>query len=239
MSKILIRKATERGHFDHGWLKTYHSFSFGEYFDPEQMGFGHLRVINEDWVAGGEGFPTHGHRDMEILTYVIEGALEHRDSTGSHGVIRPGEVQKMSAGSGIRHSEFNALKTESTHLYQIWLLPRENGIKPKYEQVDFTATLNSGSPVLLAAPPEGGAPIEVHQNVEVWAKRWTPQEKPGARWDFKSTPGALLWVQAVKGQIKVGETILTAGDGVGILESKGATLEAKSGAEALLFKMWK
>lgn len=242
MSKILLRKACARGHFDHGWLKTYHSFSFGEYSDPEQMGFGPLRVINEDWISGGEGFPTHGHKDMEILTYVIEGALEHRDSMGSHGIIRPGEVQKMSAGSGIRHSEFNASKAEVTHLYQIWILPNQEGLKPKYEQVDFSAKLDAVAPVLLAGPPASAAPVLLHQNVEVWAKRWasaTSPEKLGDRWDLRCSADQLLWVQVVKGEVKLGESVLTSGDGAGIQETDGVTLGVGVAAEVLVFKMWK
>ncbi len=134
---LSIRKANERGHFDHGWLKTSHTFSFSDYYDPKFMGFGPLRVINEDFIEAGAGFPTHGHRNMEIVTYVVSGAVAHKDSTGSEGVIHPGELQKMTAGSGIRHSEFNHYKDQETHLYQIWLFPEQKGITPSYEQKRF------------------------------------------------------------------------------------------------------
>ncbi len=253
--RFVLRRSKDRGHFNHGWLKTYHTFSFGEYHDEEQMGFAYLRVINEDWIEGGEGFPTHGHKDMEIVTYVIEGAIEHRDSTGAQGIIKPGEVQKMSAGSGIRHSEFNALKDQSTHLYQIWFLPNKASIKPKYEQVDFTSQLDSGEPTLLVSPTARDGLVHIHQNVELSAKRW--KKKPEAKasndtWLIESEPSDYLWIQAVKGQIKVSGDVsqisISQGDGLAVmpandeeLESEQGTevvLSAEPGAEVLVFRMW-
>jgi len=193
---ISIRRAEDRGHFDHGWLKTFHTFSFADYYDPKFMGFGTLRVINEDTIAGGEGFPTHGHRDMEILTYVVEGAIAHRDSTGKEGVIRPGELQRMSAGRGVRHSEYNALEEGETHLLQIWIEPNETGIEPRYETRDFSAPLEKGEPVLLASPNGKSGSLEIAQDAWVWARRFTT----GTEWHLPLSKGRLGWLQVIKGQ---------------------------------------
>src|SRR3954467_11954510 len=164
---IQIRKALERGHFDHGWLNTYHTFSFSEYHDPRFMGFRSLRVINEDRVLPGEGFGTHGHRDMEIITYVLEGALEHKDSMGNGEILRPGEFQRMSAGTGIRHSEFNPSATEPVHLYQIWLLPERMGLQPSYEQKAFGTDEKHNRLRLVASPngAEGALTIRTGANI--------------------------------------------------------------------------
>src|SRR6202795_2361858 len=161
---IRIRKAQERGHFDFGWLDTYHTFSFGDYHDAEFMGFRSLRVINEDRVAPRTGFPTHGHRDMEIITYVLEGALEHRDSMGNGSVISPGDVQYMSAGTGVAHSEFNASKTEPVHLYQIWMLPEKQGLKPTYDQKNFSEAEKRGKLRLMASPDGREGSVKIPQN---------------------------------------------------------------------------
>jgi redox-sensitive bicupin YhaK (pirin superfamily) len=233
-----IRRAKSRGGFDHGWLKTFHTFSFGDYYDPKNMGVGYLRVINEDWVLGGEGFPTHGHKDMEIVTYIIEGALEHRDSTGGHGVIRPGEIQKMSAGRGIRHSEFNALKDQTTHLYQIWILPDRPGIEPGYEQTDFNASLNSGKPTLLVSPTGRDGSIVIRQKTELAAKRWVASEE----WKTEVKSGDFLWVQVVKNEVQLNGVTLHAGDGWAAIAGANdleLTLNAEPTAEALVFRMWK
>jgi len=166
---ITIRRAKERGHADHGWLDTYHTFSFADYWDPRHMGWGPLRVINEDRVAPGTGFPTHAHRDMEIITYVLEGALEHRDSLGTGSVITPGEVQRMSAGTGVRHSEYNASRTELVHLLQIWIQPARAGIAPEYEQKTFPVSERRGRLRLIAAPDGRDGAVTIHQDAAVYA----------------------------------------------------------------------
>src|SRR6516164_8590307 len=165
---IQVRKAVERGHFDHGWLNTYHTFSFADYYDPAQMGFRALRVINEDRVAPGQGFGMHGHRDMEIVTIVLEGALEHRDSLGNGEVLRPGELQRMTAGTGIRHSEFNPSAKEPVHLYQIWLLPSQNGLQPGYEQKAFPREEQRDRLRLVASPDGRDGSLFIHQDAELY-----------------------------------------------------------------------
>src|SRR5947209_11577730 len=166
---LIIRKSEERGHFNHGWLNTYHTFSFDQYYDPRFMGFRTLRVINEDYVQAGRGFPTHGHRDMEIITYVLEGELAHKDSMGNGSVIRPGEVQRMSAGMGVRHSEANPSKEESVHLLQIWILPKEAGIEPGYEQKNFTETEKRERLRLVASPDGRDGSVTIHQDARIFA----------------------------------------------------------------------
>src|SRR5215211_8273781 len=166
---ISFRKSTERWHFDHGWLNTYHTFSFDQYYDPRYMGFRSLRVINEDFVAAGRGFPKHGHRDMEIITYILEGALKHEDSLGTGSVIRPGDVQRMSAGTGVRHSEQNASNTERVHLLQIWILPHTMELEPSYEQKAFSEDERRGQWRLIASEDGREESVTVHQNVSVFA----------------------------------------------------------------------
>ncbi|HKC63349.1 MAG TPA: pirin family protein, partial [Pyrinomonadaceae bacterium] len=166
---LIIRKSEERGHFNHGWLNTYHTFSFDQYYDPRFMGFRSLRVINEDFVQAGRGFPTHGHRDMEIITYVLEGELAHKDSMGNGSVIRPGEVQRMSAGTGVRHSEANPSKEKSVHLLQIWILPAEAGIEPGYEQKNFTDTEKRERLRLVASPDGRDGSVTIHQDARILA----------------------------------------------------------------------
>src|SRR5215218_1815797 len=166
---INIRKSNERGHFDHGWLNTYHTFSFDQYYDPRYMGFRNLRVINEDFVAGGRGFPTHGHRDMEIITYILEGELKHEDSMGNGSVIRPGDVQRMSAGTGVRHSEFNASSKDPVHLLQIWIEPSITGIQPGYEEKHFDVQARRGRLRLIASPDGRDGSVTIHQDATVYA----------------------------------------------------------------------
>src|SRR6516164_11143998 len=165
---IQVRKAVERGHFDHGWLNTYHTFSFADYYDPAQLGFRSLRVINDDRVAPGQGFGMHGHRDMEIVTYVLDGALEHRDSMGNGSVLRPGELQRMTAGTGIRHSEFNPSDREPVHLYQIWLLPERRGLQPGYEQKAFPEAERQGTLRLVASPTGERGSLTIRQDARLY-----------------------------------------------------------------------
>lgn len=230
---IALRKSKDRGHFDHGWLKTYHTFSFADYYDPKFMSFGPLRVINEDTIEGGSGFPTHGHRDMEIITYVISGAVEHRDSTGSHGIIKPGELQKMTAGSGIRHSEFNHLKDQNTHLLQIWITPDKAGYPPSYDQKDFSANLSSGNTTLLASPTGADGSLSIYQDMKLYGKRFLQQDS----WKLKSEGQRIFWLQVVKGKGLVNDIAVTAGDGVAIAEVDALDIHGDKGFEVLLFDM--
>lgn len=230
---IALRKSMDRGHFDHGWLKTYHTFSFADYYDPKFMSFGPLRVINEDSIEGGAGFPTHGHRDMEIITYVISGAIEHRDSTGSHGVIKPGELQKMTAGSGIRHSEFNHLKDADTHLLQIWIIPDKAGYPPSYDQKDFSSNLSSGETTLLASPTGADGSLRIHQDIKLYGKKFLRQES----WRLKNEGDRIYWLQVVTGGGKVNDVAVEAGDGIALTEVDGLDIQGAKGLEVLLFDM--
>lgn len=237
-----VRKSKERGYADHGWLKSYHTFSFANYHDPQFMGFGPLKVINEDYIEGGAGFPTHGHRDMEIITYLVAGALEHKDSTGSSGVINPYEVQKMSAGKGIRHSEFNHLKTEQTHLLQIWIEPNVTGIEPYYQQIDFKEQILSYQPVLLAGPEDSQKTLKIHQDASIWAKL----NKPNELWEKQLNQNRKYWLQVVKGEININlsETAksktqiqLSQGDAVTITNSNMLQLSSINQSEVLFFDL--
>jgi redox-sensitive bicupin YhaK (pirin superfamily) len=230
---ITIRKAKDRGHADHGWLDTYHTFSFADYRDPRHMGWGPLRVINDDRVAPGTGFPTHAHRDMEILTYVLEGALEHRDSLGTGSVIRPGEVQRMSAGTGVRHSEYNASKTEPVHLLQIWIEPARVGIAPGYEQKAFGEAERRGQLRLIAAADGRDGAVTIHQNAAVYA---TTLER-GERVEHALAPGRLAWLQVARGALLVNGERLAEGDGAAIDKERRLSLAALEPAEALLFDL--
>ena len=230
---IQIRKSKERGHFDHGWLNTYHTFSFSDYYDPNFMGFKSLRVINEDIVAKGEGFPTHGHKNMEIVTYILSGALEHKDSTGSQGVIRPGEVQKMSAGRGIRHSEYNHLKDQDTHLLQIWIEPDQDGLPPGYIQKDFSDALNTGAATLLCSKTARDGSILIYQDAEIWAKRYLKTDS----WEFRLEPKRSAWIQVAKGSVTLNSTPLSQGDGAAVQGESIFTLKADAGAEVIVFNL--
>jgi redox-sensitive bicupin YhaK (pirin superfamily) len=230
---IVLRPGAERGHFDHGWLDTYHTFSFADYHDPRHMGFRALRVLNEDRVAPGAGFPTHGHRDMEIVTYVLEGALEHRDSLGTGSVIRPGEVQRMSAGTGVRHSEHNASSTEPVHLLQIWLLPDRAGRRPEYEQKAFADAERRGRLRLIVSPDGRDGSVTVHQDTRLYATRLDA----GQRVTHALAPGRHAWVQVARGRLMLNETLLEAGDGAAVVEEPDITLAGVEDAEALLFDL--
>lgn len=230
---IIHRKANERGHADFGWLDSHHSFSFGQYYDPAHMGFGALRVINDDRVAAGGGFDTHGHKDMEIVSYVLEGALAHRDSLGSGSVIRPGDVQVMSAGTGIRHSEFNASKTDPVHFLQIWVIPEKQGLKPNYAEKHFPEAERLGQLRLIASPDGRDGSLTIRQDASIHAAVL------GAGTDLTHplAEGRRYWLQIAKGSLDVnGKTVLE-GDGLAIVKETSLTLRATSRSEILLFDL--
>jgi redox-sensitive bicupin YhaK (pirin superfamily) len=229
---INVRKAEQRGHFDHGWLNTYHTFSFADYFDQNFMGFRALRVINEDRVAAGQGFGTHGHRDMEIVSYVLEGALAHQDNMGGGGVIRPGEVQRMSAGSGVLHSEMNGSKTEPVHFLQIWIVPDRKGILPSYEEKRIDDEGRRGALRLVAAPDAQNGAVKLNQDVRIYSTLLDD----GASVTHEFMPGRHGWVQVARGEIDLNGEKLSAGDGAAISDEASVTISGK-GAEALLFDL--
>lgn len=228
---IQIRKAEERGHFDYGWLDTWHTFSFDRYYDPRYMGFRSLRVLNEDRVAPGAGFPLHPHRDMEILTYVLEGALEHRDSTGSGSVIRAGGVQRMSAGTGITHSESNPSRTEPVHLLQIWIRPEQKGLQPEYEQRSFPAAEKHGRFRLVASRDGREGSVRIHQDADVYAAILESEA------EFRLRPGRYGWVQVARGALSLNGTELRQGDGAAIEEEPLLHFEPREASELLLFDL--
>jgi len=227
---ITIRKAEDRGHFDHGWLDTYHTFSFADYHDPAHMGFRALRVINDDRVEAGRGFGTHGHRDMEIITYVLEGELSHQDSMGNGSVIRPGEVQRMSAGTGVMHSEKNA-SDELVHLLQIWILPERHGITPSYEQKVFPPAERDGRLRLVASHDGREGSVTIHQDADLY----TTTLRDGASVTHDVRPGRYAWVQVARGSVTVNGQPLTAGDGAAIEAEAGVTIAGNG--EVLLFDL--
>jgi redox-sensitive bicupin YhaK (pirin superfamily) len=233
MSTLAVRRSAERGYFDHGWLKTYHTFSFGEYFDPAWVEFGPLRVINDDRVAAGQGFGKHGHRDMEILTYLLAGELEHRDSMGNGSVIRVGELQRMSAGTGITHSEFNPSAHEPVHLLQIWIQPQERALPPSYQQKAFAAAEKRGRLRLIAAPDGADGALLIHQDAQLYAGLFAGGERAG----YQLPPGRRAWLQLARGTLQVDDVQLAGGDGA--YTHGPALLELHNGAdaEALLFDL--
>jgi redox-sensitive bicupin YhaK (pirin superfamily) len=228
-----IRRGDERGHFDHGWLDTYHTFSFADYFDPAQMGFRALRVINEDRVAPGMGFGMHGHRDMEIVTVVLSGALEHRDSLGNGEVLRPGEVQHMTAGTGIRHSEFNPSPTEPVHLYQIWLLPSRERLTPSYEQKAFAESEKQNRWRLVVSPDGRDGSLMIQQSAWLYLASLTAGQE--LRHDIAK--GRHVWLQVLRGDVVVNGTKLTAGDGASLSNEAALSVQATGTAEVLLFDL--
>jgi len=231
---IQVRKSQEQGHANHGWLDTYHTFSFDTYHDPAFMGFRNLRVINEDRVSGGQGFGMHPHRDMEIITYVLEGALEHRDSMGNQGVIKPGEVQHMSAGTGVQHSEYNASESEPVHLLQIWILPDRQGIKPEYEQQPLDREAARGKFVQVAGPQGDGGALTIHQDAKLYATVLDNGETAQHRFG----KGRYGWVQVARGAVNLNGTMLRAGDGAAVANEPEITLTGADGqGEALLFDL--
>jgi quercetin 2,3-dioxygenase len=232
---ITLRKAEDRGHADHGWLDSWHTFSFADYHDRDQMGWGALRVINEDVVEPGQGFGMHGHRDMEIVTYLLRGSLEHRDSMGNGAVIRPGEVQRMSAGRGVMHSEFNPSETEPVHLLQIWIEPRIRGVQPSYEQKFFAVEGRAGRLQLLASPDGREGSMALNQDACVFSAVL----RQGETVEHALAPGRLAYVQVVGGRIRLGETVLGAGDGAKIAGETTLALRAEGTepSEFLLFDL--
>jgi len=230
---IRIRKAAERGHANHGWLDTFHTFSFADYHDPAQMGFRALRVINEDRVAPGQGFGMHGHRDMEIVTYVLSGALEHQDSLGNGEVLRPGEFQRMSAGTGIRHSEFNPSASEPVHLYQIWLLPREQGVRPSYEQKAFAADERQGRLRLVASPDAADGSLAIQQDARIYLATLAA----GDAVEHPLAAGRFGWLQVLRGSVSVNGSQANTSDGVAIGDEPSVTIAAAGPAEVMLFDL--
>ncbi len=228
-----IRKGDERGYADHGWLRSFHSFSFADYHDPAHMGFGALRVINEDRVNPGMGFGTHGHRDMEIISYVLEGAVEHKDSMGNGSVIRPGDVQRMSAGTGVRHSEFNPSKTEGVHFLQIWIEPGVTGIAPGYEEKHFDAASKRGKLRLVASADAREGSVKIHQDASLYAALVDGAEKithPLAK-------GRRAYVHVARGSVSVNGQALAAGDALKVAGESAIKLEHGDKAEVLLFDL--
>ena len=230
---ITLRQSSDRGHANHGWLDSYHTFSFANYYDPNHMGFRALRVINEDWVQSGKGFGTHGHRDMEIITYVLDGVLEHKDSLGNGAVITPGEVQRMSAGTGIMHSEFNPSQTEPVHLLQIWILPDRQGLQPSYEQRAFGLEERQGKLRLIAARDGREGAVTIHQDVDLYSAVL----QKGDRVSYQLQPNRYGWLQVAKGEVNLNGNALKAGDGVALSEAESLKIGTDTGAEILLFDL--
>jgi redox-sensitive bicupin YhaK (pirin superfamily) len=230
---INIRKSDERGRANHGWLDTHFTFSFADYFDPEHVQFRTLRVMNDDRIAGGGGFPMHPHRDMEIVTYVLEGKLEHRDSMGNGSVIKPGDIQYMSAGTGVTHSEFNASKTEPVHLYQIWMFPEKKGLKPVYDQKNFSKAEKRGRLRVVASPDGRDGSVKIRQDNEVYAAVLGAGES--VRHELK--PERHAYVQVTRGSVKLNGQKLTEGDGAAISTEKSVELTGVKDAEVLLFDL--
>ena len=230
---ISIRRANERGHFDHGWLNTYHTFSFDQYYDPRYMSFRSLRVINEDFVAPGRGFPKHGHRDMEIITYILEGALKHEDSMGNGSVIRPGDVQRMTAGTGVRHSEQNASATERVHLLQIWILPNAEDLTPGYEQKAFTEAERRGQLRLIASGDGRDDSVRLNQDVSLFASILDA----GQELERAMDPVRYAWLQVARGALTVNGERAEQGDGVVVVAESDLKIKAEEPAELLLFDL--
>jgi redox-sensitive bicupin YhaK (pirin superfamily) len=230
---IAVRPATERGHADHGWLDTRHTFSFASYHDPRHMGFRSLRVINEDRVKPAEGFGTHAHRDMEILTWVLEGALGHKDSMGNGSVIRPGDLQRMSAGTGVTHSEFNPSREAPVHFLQIWLLPRERGLPPGYEQKRFPQEARRGRLRLIAAGDGREGAVTIHQDADLW----TALLQPGESVRHALAPGRYAWVHVARGAVSLNGSTLGAGDGAAVSDEATLEITGAARAEVLLFDL--
>ncbi len=230
---ITIRRADERGHADHGWLDSRHTFSFADYHDPAHMGFRALRVINEDRITGGQGFGTHPHRDMEIISYVLEGGIEHKDSMGTGSVIRPDDVQRMSAGTGVTHSEFNASKSEPAHFLQIWIQPSARGIKPGYEQKAFPRSEKLGRLRVVASPDGRDGSVTIHADALLYAGCF----EAGQTSELALPRGRQAWVQVARGNVRVNGRDLVAGDGAALADEPLVKIEGLGGGEVLVFDL--
>ncbi len=233
ITMLEIRQSHERGTADFGWLKSHHSFSFGQYYDPRHTGYGPLLVINDDQVEGGQGFGAHGHRDMEIISYVLEGALAHKDSMGNGSVLRPGDVQRMSAGTGVRHSEFNHSATEPVHFLQIWIQPAQTGISPGYEEKHFDADAKRGQLRLIASPDGADGSVRIHQNARLYASLLSA----GERVEHAVAAQRRVYVHVVRGSVSVNGTRLNGGDAAKIDNEATVTLSDAKEAEILLFDL--
>jgi redox-sensitive bicupin YhaK (pirin superfamily) len=230
---ITVRRSGERGGGNYGWLDTKHTFSFSDYWDPRWMGFRSLRVINEDYVAPAEGFPAHPHNDMEIITYVLEGKLEHKDSLGTGSVILPGDGQRMTAGRGIRHSEYNPSKTEKVHLYQIWILPEKKSLEPSYEQKSFPAEEKQGKLRLIASPDAQDGSVKINQD----ARLYVTLLKPGEEVAHEFGKNRHCWLQVAKGSVEVSAQTLKQGDGAAISDERNLLIKGAQDSEVLLFDL--
>ena len=228
-----VRRSAERAYFDHGWLKTFHTFSFADYYDPDWSGYGPLRVINDDRVAAGQGFGKHGHRDMEILTYILEGELEHRDSMGNGSVIRPGDVQRMSAGTGVTHSEFNPSSTTAVHFLQIWIVPEAQRLTPGYEQKHFSPSDRRGRLRLIGDHGGDDGAVAIHQDVRVYAGLFDGAERA----ELQLAPGRRAWLQVARGDLTANDVRLSAGDGARTTGPARLSLRDGADAEVLLFDL--
>ncbi|MDD2918109.1 pirin family protein [Rhodoferax sp.] len=230
---LTLRPSQERGYADHGWLKSFHSFSFAGYYDPAHMGWGNLRVINEDWIAPGKGFGTHGHRDMEIVTYVLQGALAHQDSMGNVKAIPPGDVQRMSAGTGVRHSEFNHAPNDTTHLLQIWITPNVPGVVPSYEQTTFTDAAKQGRLCLVASPDGAQGSVTIHADARLYAGLFNA----GQTATLALAAGRKAYVHLVRGALKVNGMSLSTGDAALLADETQVALTDAQDAEVLVFDL--
>jgi quercetin 2,3-dioxygenase len=228
-----IRRANDRGHANHGWLDSYHTFSFGNYYDPAHMSFRSLRVINDDQIAAGNGFGTHPHRDMEIITYVLEGAIEHRDSMGNGAIVNAGDVQRMTAGTGVTHSEFNPSPTDATHLLQIWLTPQQMGLEPSYEQKNFSPVEKQNQLRLVASHDGRDGSVRIHQDVDLYASLLAASESLA----IDLNPDRHYWLHVARGRVLVGEDKLLGGDAIGLTQEQTLTIVGREDAEILLFDL--
>ena len=230
---ITIRKAEERGHFDFGWLNTYHSFSFGDYYDPKHTRFRTLRVINEDFVQAGHSFPTHGHRDMEIVTYILQGALEHRDSMGTGSIIRRGDAQRMSAGTGVTHSEANPSRDEPVHLLQIWIFPRAQNLQPEYEEKKFSDDEKRNRLRLIVSPDGSDGSVKIHQDAKIFASLLDERQEVV----HSLENGRSAWLQVAAGSVSLNDVALKQGDGAAVSQESNLRITAQEPAEVLLFDL--